>query len=82
MPKLRSLSGPEIIAIFERFGFAVIRVNGSHHIMRRVVEGKKQSLNIPVHGKKPLPTGTLRSVYRDGCQYLAEEELKPHFYAE
>jgi hypothetical protein len=35
-----------------------------------------------VHGKKPLPTGTLRSVYRDGCQYLAEEELKPHFYAE
>ncbi len=82
MPRLRSLSGPEVVAIFEQFGFGIIRIKGSHHIMRRVVEGKKQTLNVPVHGKKPLPTGTRRSLYRDGCQYIPEEALRSHFYAE
>lgn len=82
MPKLRGLSGQEVIAIFEQFGFSVIRIKGSHHIMRRVVEGKKQVLNVPVHGRKPLRRGTLRSVYRDGCEHILEDELRQHFYTE
>ncbi|MBI5668094.1 MAG: type II toxin-antitoxin system HicA family toxin [Chloroflexi bacterium] len=82
MPKLRSLNGQGVIAIFEQFGFSVIRVKGSHHIMRRIVEGKKQVLNVPVHGRKPLRKGTLHSVYRDGCQHIPEDELRPHFYTE
>jgi len=37
MPKLRRLSGKEIVKILESMGFVVVRVRGSHHILRRIV---------------------------------------------
>ena len=63
MPRLRRLSGYEVIAILEGFGFAVIRVKGSHHRLRRTVNDQNQYLTVPVHGNRPLPTGTLRTIY-------------------
>ncbi len=80
MPKLRSLSGKELLKIFEQYGFEVIRIRGSHYRLRRTIEGKNQFLTIPVHGKKPLRTGTLRAIYRQALQYLQEDELMEHFY--
>lgn len=44
MPKLRRLSGKQVLRILEQLGFEVIRVRGSHHTLRRVVEGHKQTL--------------------------------------
>jgi len=38
MPKLRRLSGPEVIAILEKFGFIVTRVKGSHHRLKLVLD--------------------------------------------
>jgi predicted RNA binding protein YcfA (HicA-like mRNA interferase family) len=37
-------------------------VSGSHHIMRHP-DGRRA--NVPVHGNRPLPTGTLGSICRD-----------------
>lgn len=82
MSKLRRLNGAEVIRLLEAFGFSVIRIRGSHHILRRVVDGSAQTLNVPVHGNKPLPTGTLRAIYRDACRYIADEELRPYFYTD
>ncbi|MBZ0291148.1 MAG: type II toxin-antitoxin system HicA family toxin [Anaerolineae bacterium] len=82
MPKLRSLSGKQVVAILERLGFQVIRIKGSHHIMNRIAGGQTQRLNVPVHGNKPISPGTLRSIYRDARQYVAEEDLRPHFYTD
>jgi predicted RNA binding protein YcfA (HicA-like mRNA interferase family) len=50
MPKLRRLSGLEVIKILEAFGFEVVRVKGSHHVMQRTVKatdenGKEYSEN-------------------------------------
>ena len=81
MPKLRRLSGYDVIKILESFDFEVVRVKGSHHKLRRVVDEQKQTLIIAVHGKKPIPTGTLRSIYRQALAYILEDELEPHFYA-
>ena len=79
MPRLRRLSGREVIAILEGFGFEVISSKGSHHKLRRVVSGNKQTLHVPVHGNREIPLGTLRSIYRDACRYIPEDDLKPHF---
>ena len=82
MPRLRRLSGREVIAILEDFGFVVIKTRGSHHKLRRIVAGQKQVLLVSVHGNKPLPPGTLRSIYREACNYISEGKLRSRFFTE
>ncbi len=82
MPRLRRLSGTDIIKILESFGFEVISIKGSHHKLRRIVDEKKQTLNVPVHGNKPIATGTLRAIYKQISAYVPEDDLNPHFYAD
>ncbi len=82
MSKLRSLSGQDVVKIFEQFGFVVIRIRGSHHVMRRAIEGQTQTINVPVHGKQSVAKRTLRTIHRDACRFIPEEELRPHFYTD
>jgi len=82
MPKLRRLSGKEVISILEQFGFAVVRIHGSHHQMRREVEGQGRSVNVPVHGNKPLRIGTLRSIYKQAAMVVQDEDLRRRFYTD
>lgn len=90
MQRLRRLSGPEVVQIFERLGFVIIRVRGSHHVMRRTIQIKQgvetmeevQTINIPVHGNKPVGPGLLKRFFREASQYIPEEELKTYFYSE
>ena len=79
MPKLKSLSGDEVINIFSHFGFEVISQRGSHVKLRRVLEDEtKQILTIPRH--RELDKGTLRAIFRQALRYIPEEKLKPYFY--
>jgi predicted RNA binding protein YcfA (HicA-like mRNA interferase family) len=55
------LSGKEIVKVLAKDGWAVERVSGSHHVMRHP-DGRRVS--VPVHGNRPLPTGTLGSICR------------------
>lgn len=80
MPKLLRLSGSEVVRVLEQFGFEVSRVKGSHHRLTRVTSDGKSHLTIPVHGKRPIPIGTLKQIYREACRYIDEDELRPHFY--
>ncbi|TVR20065.1 MAG: addiction module toxin, HicA family [Anaerolineaceae bacterium] len=82
MPKLRRLSGKDIVKILEGLGFSVVRIRGSHHIMKRVVDGHTQTVNVPVHGNKDLGTGMLKRLYRDLQRYISEDGLKSHFYTD
>ena len=79
MPKLRRLSGTDIIRILEKFGFVVVRIRGSHHILRRVVftqaedgqgQEETQTINVPVHGSKQLAPGVKALVSRYASLYL------------
>jgi predicted RNA binding protein YcfA (HicA-like mRNA interferase family) len=81
MPKLRRLSGAEIIAILGRFGFAVHSRRGSHVKLRRTLpDGQAQSLTIPDHAE--LDTGTCRAILRQASRFVSSEHLRPHFYAD
>ncbi len=61
-PKLKALSGKEVISIFEGFGFRIHSQRGSHVKLRRQVGGHKQTLTIVSHNE--LDTGTLRAIIR------------------
>lgn len=81
MPKLKTLSGQEIMKIFSLFGFNVVAQRGSHIKLARVQKGgMKQTLTIPNHFE--IDKGTIKAIYRQGLRYVSDEELKPHFYNE
>jgi predicted RNA binding protein YcfA (HicA-like mRNA interferase family) len=91
MPKLLRLSGADVIRILEQLGFQIVRIRGSHHILRRTVQmidqdgqlrQETQTVNIPVHGSQTLAPGMLKRIYRDLTRYISEEELMSYFYSE
>lgn len=81
MPRLKTLSGRNIIKILGLFGFAESARKGSHvKLARSMPDGSKQPLTIPDHDE--LDKGTLKAIIRQASRYVPEHELKPHFYSE
>ena len=79
-PKLKRLSGKEVISILNKFGFVLFTQRGSHIKLRRIGSaGDKQTLTVPSHDE--LDVGTLRAIIRQASRYVPEEYLKPYFYA-
>ena len=78
MPKLRSLSGRDVISILGRFGFTVVSQRGSHMKLQRIVGGSKQTLTVPAHSE--LDSGTLRAIIRQAGRFVPEQDLHPYFY--
>ena len=79
MPKLKRLSGSDVVRIFETLGFAQVSQRGSHvKLQRQSADGSKQTLTIPNHPE--LDRGTLRAIYRQALRYVNETELLDHFY--
>jgi predicted RNA binding protein YcfA (HicA-like mRNA interferase family) len=81
MPKLKNLSGENLVDILSRFGFKVISQRGSHAKLRRIITNQeKQTLTIPFH--QELDKGTLKAIFRQALKYIPEEKLKPHFISD
>lgn len=76
--KLKSLSGLEVIAIFEDFGFVLVNQTGSHVKLRRMTAYGAQMLVVPDH--KEIPRGTLRAIFGQATRFIPSEALHPHFY--
>ncbi len=47
MPKIKSLSGKEVIEIFSGYGFEIYSQKGSHIKLRRTSNDKKETLIVP-----------------------------------
>ena len=54
MTQLTSLSGKELLAVLKRAGFEVIRVKGSHHLIRH---RDNRSTVVPVHSGEDIGPG-------------------------
>jgi predicted RNA binding protein YcfA (HicA-like mRNA interferase family) len=79
-PKLRRISGPEVISIFQTLGFKIHSQKGSHIKLRREIGNNRQTLTIPLHDE--LDSGTLKAIIRQASRYIPESQLHPHFYTE
>lgn len=81
MPKLKQLSGDDVIKILESFGFVLVGQKGSHVKLRRVSEaGIKQTLTVPRHAE--LDKGTLRAIYSQALKYISDSEIRSSFYSD
>ncbi|MEK7665170.1 MAG: type II toxin-antitoxin system HicA family toxin [Patescibacteria group bacterium] len=80
MPKLKVLSGNEIIKILSIFGFSIEAQKGSHVKLSRFVNSKKEVLTVPLH--QEIDKGTLRAIIRQSSKFIPEEKLDQHFYTE
>ncbi len=79
MPKLKTLSGREVVKILAQRGFETVSQRGSHVKLERILsDGTKQTLTIPLHDE--LDKGTLKAIFRQVVRYIPEEDLRPHFY--
>ena len=79
MPKLRRISGKELVKILLNEGFLELRQKGSH--VRLVVETRDSShyITVPLHDE--LDRGTLKSIIRSLQNCFSEEKIKKLFYA-
>ena len=61
MGALSGLNALRVLHAFVRMGWRLVRVKGSHHVLK--AEGRA-TLTIPVHKGKPIKEGTLRGLLR------------------
>jgi predicted RNA binding protein YcfA (HicA-like mRNA interferase family) len=54
-----AVSGAKVVKALERAGFTVVRISGSHHMMRHA-DGR--NVVVPVHAGRDIPKGTLRNI--------------------
>lgn len=81
MPRLRRLSGAELIRIFRGFGFVVHSQRGSHIKLRRTqADGTAETLIIAAHDEIRL--GTLHAIFEQAVRYIPDADLRPHFYTD
>jgi predicted RNA binding protein YcfA (HicA-like mRNA interferase family) len=59
---MKSVSGKEFAKVLERHGWALLRVQGSHHIYGKT--GSDVRLSVPIHGNQALKTGLLRHLIK------------------
>jgi len=78
MPRPKVLSGRDVVAIFEKLDFRIVSQRGSHVKLEREHAGSRQVLGVPLH--REIDRGTLVAIYKQALQYVAEVELRPHFY--
>ena len=81
MPRLRRLSGNDVITIMARFGFRRHSQKGSHVKLRRTLDsGRNQNLSVPLHHE--LARGTLHSIFNQAARFVSEQDLRPYFYTD
>ena len=69
MSPLPSLTGKEITAALLTIGFVIVRVRGSHHILRHP-DGRMTV--IPIHAGESIGPGLLSRILAD-CELTREE---------
>ncbi len=79
MPRLRRLSGREVLKALRTFGFEVDSMRGSHvKLSRTLDDGTRQILTVPHHTE--LAAGTVRAIFRQAARFIDEAELRKHFF--
>jgi predicted RNA binding protein YcfA (HicA-like mRNA interferase family) len=78
MPKIKILSGKDVVKILATFGFKIKNQKGSHVKLSRIINNNEQILTIPFH--KEIDKGTAKAIFRQTLRYIPENELKKYFF--
>lgn len=77
--KPKVLSGEDVVAILERYGFVVHSQKGAHIKMRRQLAGLTETLVVPLHDT--LAKGAVKGIFNQASRYIPAAELHQHFYS-
>ena len=81
MPRLRRLSGDDVISIMAGYGFYIHSRKGSPIKLRRITDsGRRQNLTVPNH--REIALGTLHSIFNQVARLVPEQDLRPYFYTD
>jgi predicted RNA binding protein YcfA (HicA-like mRNA interferase family) len=69
MTRLPRLSGREVIDALGEAGFQIIRIKGSHHLLRH---SDGRTTTVPVHGAEIIGPGLLSRILRD-CELTRDQ---------
>ena len=69
MPRRKRITGKELIRALGKAGFAVVRVQGSHHRLRHA---DARVTTVPVHAGETIGSGLLAQILRD-CDLTYEQ---------
>jgi predicted RNA binding protein YcfA (HicA-like mRNA interferase family) len=69
--KLAGLNGRKIVKALQRGGFVVVRVSGSHHVLRKP-NFPASKVIVPVHGARDVPPGTVASILKQAALTVEE----------
>lgn len=61
-PRTPRLTGREVVAALERHGFVVVRIRGSHHLLKHP-DGR--ATVVPIHRGEMIGPGLLGKILRD-----------------
>ena len=73
MTELPQVSGQRVIRALEKAGFVVRRQRGSHAVIVHSSDLSRRAV-VPLHGAKPVKTGTLRAILKGAG--VSPEEFK------
>jgi predicted RNA binding protein YcfA (HicA-like mRNA interferase family) len=68
---MKSISGKELARLLERYGWQLMRINGSHHIYGKA--GSVVRLSVPIHGNESLKIGLLKHLLK--LAEISEDQL-------
>lgn len=54
------MNGKEVLKLLEKSNWKLIRINGSHHILKKGSE----TIVVPVHGNTDLKPGILNTIFK------------------
>jgi predicted RNA binding protein YcfA (HicA-like mRNA interferase family) len=81
MPRLRALSGRDVVRILGGLGFRLVSTRGSHaKLARQRPDGRREVLTVPLH--PALAPGTVLAIYRQASRLFPERDLRPSFYTD
>jgi predicted RNA binding protein YcfA (HicA-like mRNA interferase family) len=55
-----AMTGKQIIARLKTEGWALVRIEGSHHIMAKA--GMPRAVPVPVHGSRDIGVGLIKAI--------------------
>ena len=70
MGKLPRLTGKELVKILTKVGFTVVRIEGSHHILRKP-DG--HIVSVPVHAAEEIGPGLLTRIIKKELSVTRED---------
>jgi hypothetical protein len=78
MPRLRRLSGAELVQLFRVR--RALSARQSHQAAPNATGRHAQTLTVPAHAT--VKVGTLHAIFTQAIQFIPEAELREHFYTE